>query len=82
MKHDDFVSPLRSSWKKLASQSKEARPAVFRMKPEAKLRNWKKLDIFHSYRAYPLVNKQKAIENGLFIVDLPSYKMVDLSIVM
>jgi hypothetical protein len=29
-----------------------------------------------------LVNIQKAIENGPFIVDLPSYKMVDLSIVM
>ena len=32
---------------------------------------------------YPLVNIQKAIEHGpVEIVDLPSYKMVDLSIVM
>ena len=32
--------------------------------------------------SYPLVNIQKAIENGqVEIVDLPSYKMVDLSIV-
>jgi len=32
---------------------------------------------------YPLVNIQKVIENGpVEIVDLPSYKMVDLSIVM
>ena len=32
---------------------------------------------------YPLVNIQKAIENGpVEIVDLPSYKMVDLSIVV
>jgi hypothetical protein len=32
---------------------------------------------------YPLVNIQKAIENGpVEIVDLPSYKMVDLAIVM
>ena len=31
---------------------------------------------------YPLVNIQTAIENGpVEIVDLPSYKMVDLSIV-
>ena len=31
---------------------------------------------------YPLVNIQKAIEHGpVEIVDLPSYKMVDLSIV-
>jgi hypothetical protein len=30
---------------------------------------------------YPLVNIQKAIENGpVEIVDFPSYKMVDLSI--
>ena len=29
-----------------------------------------------------LVNLQKTIESGPFIVDLPSYKMVDLSIVM
>ena len=32
--------------------------------------------------ATPLVNIQKAIENGpVEIVDLPSYKMVDLSMV-
>ena len=29
---------------------------------------------------YPLVNIQIPMENGPFIVDLPSYKMVDLSI--
>ena len=33
-------------------------------------------------QTYPLVNKQFAIEKGpVEIVDLPSYKMVDLSIV-
>jgi hypothetical protein len=32
---------------------------------------------------YPLVNIQRAIANGpVEIVDLPSYKMVDLAIVM
>jgi hypothetical protein len=36
-----------------------------------------------SSQYYPLVNKQFAIENcPVEIVDLPSYKMVDLSIVM
>jgi hypothetical protein len=63
MKHDDFVSPLRSSWKKLASQSKEARPAVFRMKPEAKLRNWKKLDV-NTNLWLPSGYVKIAIENG------------------
>ena len=35
------------------------------------------------YVGYPLVNIQKAMENGpVEIVDFPSYKMVDLSIAM
>jgi len=34
------------------------------------------------YQTYPLVMTNIAIENGPFIVDLPSYNMVDLSIVV
>ena len=34
------------------------------------------------YQTYPLAMTNIAIENGPFIVDLPSYNMVDLSIIV